>query len=151
MRTGASGASRSEDEALLEHLARRTGPERRDLAAVGRVPLFAGELAGLAPLLADAAVRRCSPNVVLFVGGEPAREFYVVLDGWVRLYRQTADGRESLIALFARGEAFAEAVRFLGGTFPVSAATADETRLLIIPAEPFRRALCRSTTSCASG
>ena len=48
------------------------------------------------------------------------------LDGWVRLYRQTADGRESLIALFARGEAFAEAVMFLGGKFPVSGATVEE-------------------------
>jgi hypothetical protein len=34
--------------------------------------------------------------------------------------RQTGDGRESVIALFARGVSFAEAVMFLGGRFPVS-------------------------------
>jgi CRP-like cAMP-binding protein len=149
MRTGASGASRSGDQALLERLARRIGLNARDLAVVGDVPLFAGlEIAGLAGLLAEAAVRRCSHNAVLFVEGEQARQFYIVLDGWVRLYRQTPDGRESLIALFARGESFAEAVMFLGSTFPVSAAAVDETRLLVIPAEPFRRALQSDNQLC---
>jgi CRP-like cAMP-binding protein len=50
---------------------------------------------------------------MLFVEGEPPSQFYVVLDGWVRPFRQTGDGRESVIALFARGESFAEAVMFL--------------------------------------
>jgi CRP-like cAMP-binding protein len=58
---------------------------------------------------------------MLFVEGEPPSQFHVVLDGWIRPFRQTGDGRESVIALFARGESFAEAVMFLGGKFPVSA------------------------------
>ena len=140
MHTGAGGASRVEDRARFERLARRVGLEDRDVAVIVRVPLFAGlEMNSLADLLAEASVRRFSRNALLFVEGEPAGQFYIVLDGWVRLYRQTADGRESVIALFARGESFAEAVMFLGGAFPVSGAVVDEARLLVIPAEPFRR------------
>ena len=37
-----------------------------------------------------------------------------------------ADGRESLIALFAQGEAFAEAVMFLGSRISVSGATVEK-------------------------
>jgi CRP-like cAMP-binding protein len=113
------------------------------------VPLFAGlDPGSLAALLAEASVRQFARTALLFAEGDPARQFYVVLDGWVQLYRQTADGRESVIALFARGESFAEAVMFLGGTFPVSGAVVDEARLLVIPAEPFRRALQTDNELC---
>jgi CRP-like cAMP-binding protein len=149
MHGGANDASRLEDQAKLERLARRAGLEDRDLAVIGRVPLFAGlEASSLAHVLADALVRRFPRNALLFVEGEPAGQFYVVLDGWVRLYRQTTDGRESVIALPARGESFAEAVMFLGGRFPVSAAAVDEARLLVIPARSFLRALQNDNELC---
>jgi CRP-like cAMP-binding protein len=149
MRTPSSGLSRVEDRTMLERLARRIGLEERDLEILGHVPLFAGlELGGLADLLAEASIRRFAHTAMLFVEGEPASQFYVVLDGWVRLFRQTDDGRESVIALFARGESFAEAVMFLGGKFPVSGSVVDEARLLIIPAEPFRRALRDNNELC---
>ena len=38
---------------------------------------------------------------------------------------------------------------FLGGKFPVSGATVEESRLLVIPAEPFRRALGGTTALCS--
>lgn len=149
MHGGAGGASRVEDQASFERLARRVGLEDRDLAVIARVPLFAGlDTSALAELLADALVRRFPRNALLFLEGEPAGQFYVVLDGWVRLYRQTPDGRESVIALFARGESFAEAVMFLGGRFPVSAAVVDEARLLVVPAKSFRRALRSDNELC---
>lgn len=149
MRGSVSGAARTEDQARLERLARRLGLEPRDLPVIARGPLFAGlEPGALAQLLADAVVRRFPRNALLFVEGEPAGQFYVVLDGWVRLYRQTPDGRESVIALFARGESFAEAVMFLGGRFPVNAAVVEEARLLVIPAKSFRRALRNDNELC---
>jgi CRP-like cAMP-binding protein len=149
MPTGPSGASRIEDRTRFEQLVRRLGLADRDVAVIARLPLFAGiEMSSLADLLAEASVRRLSRNTLLFLEGEPGDQFYVVLDGWVRLYRQTADGRESVIALFARGESFAEAVMFLGGAFPVSAAVIDEARLLVVPAASFRRELRNSTELC---
>ena len=113
------------------------------------MPLFAGlGPDSLAALLADASVRSYARNALLFTEGDTARQFYVVLDGWVQLFRQTPDGRESVIALFARGKSFAEAVMFLGGTFPVSGAVLDDARLLVVPAEPFRHALESDNELC---
>src|SRR5690606_6943809 len=143
------GASRIEGQTEFERLARRIGLEERDLPVVLHVPLFAGlETSSLAELLADAVVRRFPRNALLFVEGEPAGQVYLVLDGWVRLYRQTPDGRETVIALPARGETFAEAVMFLGGRYPVNAAVVDDARLLVIPAKSFRRALENDNELC---
>ncbi len=121
---------------------RRTGLSSADLELVRAVPLFA-ELApaSLVALLADARVREVGRGVTLFLQGDPADRFYVVLDGWVRLYRETPDGAEITIALFTRGESFAEAAMLGSGRFPVCGQAAEPSRLLVVPATSFLSAL----------
>jgi CRP/FNR family transcriptional regulator, dissimilatory nitrate respiration regulator len=118
------------------------GIEPADLELIRRTPLLGGlDQRALAELLEHAAVRRFENNAILFLQDEPATSFYVVLDGWVRLYRETAEGQESTIAILTRGESFAEATLFLGGTYPVTAAVVDRARLLMIRGQPFLRQL----------
>ena len=132
-------------------LLRRTGMEPADLALLRSVPLFTGlAAAALDSLLADARVREAARGTTLFLQGDPADRFYVVLDGWVRLYRETPDGAEVTIGLFARGESFAEAAMLGPGRFPVCGMVAEPARLLHVPASSFlgaldaNRALCRN-------
>ncbi len=67
----------------------------------------------------------------IFTQGDPSDAFFVVLEGWVKLYRLTPAGDESVMAVMPRGDSFAEAAVFLGGRYPVSAAAASSpTRLL---------------------
>lgn len=137
--------------AQIESLARRTGMTPEEVALVRAVPLFAGlPLASLATLLVEARVREHKRGALLFLQGDPADRFFVVLDGWVRLYRETAEGAEITIALFARGESFAEAAMLGPGRYPVSGVVAEPARLLHVPATSFLgaleadRALCRN-------
>ncbi|MFN3746957.1 MAG: Crp/Fnr family transcriptional regulator [Hyphomicrobiaceae bacterium] len=74
----------------------------------------------------------------LFHQGEPADAFFVVLDGWVKIYRTTPDGLEVVLHIFKRGETFAEAAMFLGGHYPASAETVSAARLLRIDGSAFR-------------
>ena len=109
-----------------------------DLPLLLELPLFAG----LAPdellsLLSDARVAVAPAASLLFLQGDPARHFYVVLEGWVKLFRTTAEGDEAIIAVIPQGQSFAEAAVFEEGSYPVSAAMVDDSRLLCIPAEPF--------------
>lgn len=114
------------------------GVAAEDEALLAALPLFAGVTAeSRRMLLAHAAVRCCKRHTVLFLQGEPARHFYVVLDGWTRLFRTAADGQETTVAVFARGDSFAEAASFAEGTYPVSAEAAEDARLLVVPAESF--------------
>jgi CRP-like cAMP-binding protein len=131
-------AAREQADALL----RRTGMTAEDLALVRVVPLFAGlPFAALAALLADGRVHEHPRGATLFLQGDRADRFYIVLEGWVRLYRETPDGAEITIALFARGESFAEAAMLGPGRFPVCGVAAEPSRLLHVPASSFLGAL----------
>lgn len=137
------------DPETLARFELATGIKRADLDLVARLPLFAGlDHRALMNLLSSASVRRAARGTLLFLQDEPASRFYVVLDGWVRLYRETAEGQESVIALFTRGESFAEAAIFQSSVFPVNAAVVDDARLLVVPAEPFVRHLRRDPELC---
>jgi CRP-like cAMP-binding protein len=77
-------------------------------------------------------------GAILFRQGEPATAFFVILSGWVKLYRITPDGIEVVLHVFTRGETFAEAVMFLGGRYPASAEAVTPARLLRIEGAVFR-------------
>ena len=119
---------------------RRTGITREDLEVLARLPLFAGLPRDIIRfLLADAWVQTFPRNTVLFLQDEPATRFYVIFEGWVKLFRSSEDGDESVIAVFTNGESFAEAAIFDSCNFPVSAMAVDESRLLVVPADTFVR------------
>jgi len=121
---------------------RRTGLTDGDIELLKRLPMFAGmETDVLRTLLAAAWVQSFPRNTTLFLQGDMASRFYVVLDGWAKLFRTSEDGDETVIGVFPRGESFAEAAIFDKATYPVTAATVEAARLLVIPAAPFIREL----------
>lgn len=78
---------------------------------------------------------------IIFSQGDPAEAFYVVLEGWVKLYRITPAGEEAVVGVFTRAESFAEPVFFLGGVYPASAEAASPLRLLRIDTARFNEAI----------
>ena len=88
-------------------------------------------------LLAGAVARRYERNAILFLKGEPATRFFVVLEGWIRLFRETPEGQESTIGVFGPGESVAEAAMFDSGDYPVSCNVVARARLLTVPAGNF--------------
>jgi CRP-like cAMP-binding protein len=128
---------------------RRTSLSEHDYRLVRSVPLFAGlaEPALLA-LLRDAVVRQLPRGGVLFLQGDPASRFFVVVEGWVRLIRSTPEGNEVTIALFGRGESLAEAAMLQLGKYPVTGLIAENSRLLIVSAESFLGRLKADSDLC---
>ncbi|MCG6656831.1 cyclic nucleotide-binding domain-containing protein [Halomonas campisalis] len=116
----------------------KTPLSRDALQAVRQVPLFTGLKDDTLALLTGGALERSyRRGTLLFSEGEPADRFYVVLDGWVKLFRESPDGNECMVGLFTRGESFAEAAMFDRLGFPVHAAVAEDARLLIFTADHF--------------
>lgn len=114
------------------------GLEDGDVPLLLELPLFSGlTREELLDLLSDARVAIAPAASLPFLQGDTARHFYVVLNGWVKLFRTTAEGDEAIIAVVPQGPSFAEAAVFEEGSYPVSAAMVDDSRLLCIPAEPF--------------
>lgn len=88
----------------------------------------------LASLVLDGSITNHARGEVLFMQGDPASAFFVVIEGWVKVYRMTAAGEEAIVGIFTRGQNFAEAAAFTAGHYPASGETVSETRILKIPA-----------------
>lgn len=85
--------------------------------------------------------KRFQKNEVLFVTGEEARGMYVIVEGAVRAYRVSLDGREQVIHVERAGATIAEVPVFDDGTYPSTAAAEEETVTLFIDKHDMRR-LC---------
>ena len=109
-----------------------------DLEIVRRAPLFAGlPDAVLGRLIDEARVVEHARGRLLFLRGEPADRFYLLLDGWVKVYRDTPEGEQTVLGVMKPGETVAEAAIFMQSEFPASAEVVENARLLEIPAHPF--------------
>jgi CRP/FNR family transcriptional regulator len=98
------------------------------VAALGRTPLFKELDAELLRALAARAIeRRFRKDELLFVAGDEARPLYVIVDGAVRAFRESAEGREQVIHVERAGATVAEVPVFDGGTFPSSVAAETDS------------------------
>lgn len=102
-----------------------------DLDLVAETPVFADlDRPTLALLLKDARIRNVCRGELLFTQGDEVTAFYVVLDGWMKIFRLTPSGEEAVVGVFTRGQSFAEAAAFTGGLYPASCEAATDGRLL---------------------
>ena len=113
--------------------------EPADWDIVRSTPLFSAMASQVRrTLVGNCTPRRYEKGTTLFLQGEPASAFFIILDGWVKIYRTTPDGFEVVVHVFKSGETFAEAAMFLGGRYPASAETVAPARLLKVDGEAFR-------------
>ncbi|SDK28758.1 Crp/Fnr family transcriptional regulator [Aliiruegeria lutimaris] len=69
----------------------------------------------------------------LFLQGELAHAVHIIVEGWVKLFRITQGGDETVVHVFSRGESFGEAVAFRGSDYPVSAEAVTACEIVEIP------------------
>ena len=112
------------------------------IGALRRTQIF-GELdePQLRALADRASERRLSQGEVLFVAGDEARGLYVVVEGAVRAFRESVDGREQVIHVERAGATIAELPVFDEGTYPSTVSAEEDSILLFIEKREVRR-LC---------
>ena len=113
------------------------------VAALGRTPLFRElDADSLRALAARAVERHFRKGELMFVAGEEARGLYCIVEGAVRAFRESADGREQVIHVERAGATVAEVPVFDDGVFPSSVAAEADSTLLFIDKRDVRN-LCR--------
>lgn len=118
---------------------------QHDLDIVRRTAIFNGlSDEGLGVLLAECAVQTFDRGEVLFLQGDPARFFFVVLEGWLKIYRLTPSGEEAVVGVFTAGQNFAEAAALVGGVFPASCEAVTEGRVLRVSSERLAEKIARA-------
>lgn len=121
---------------------RHTGITPEDMRRLGQVHLLSGLAHGdLCNLLGTSTVRRYPDHTTLFMQGDLADRFFVVMEGWIKLFRLSENGQEVVISVVSPGESFAEAAIFDSETFPVDAVAITDVRILVISAESLKQQL----------
>ena len=116
-----------------------------DVQIITRVPMFRGLKPGTVEhIVAPATVVMLRPREWLFRQGDPATAFFIVIDGWVKLYRITPSGDETVIHILTKGESFAEAVAFTGNRYPATAEAVTDARIARVPADHIVRCIRES-------
>ncbi len=109
------------------------------------LPFFEGlPEADVERLLAAAETKDYPKHKILLVQDDPANRFFIILSGWIKIFRTSEQGEEAVIALLTRGDVFGEAAIFDGSIYPFSAEVAENAHLLEIPAGALKRITMKS-------
>jgi CRP/FNR family transcriptional regulator, dissimilatory nitrate respiration regulator len=108
------------------------------------IPFFEG-LSGSqqADMLAMGVSRRVEKGQTIFLDGDQATGFYIVLTGKVKIYKLAPEGKEQILHIFGPGEPFGEVPTFANAVFPAHAEAIEKTQLLFFPRESFIRQIRR--------
>lgn len=108
--------------------------------------------------LSDVELQRVSAHALrqsldegqwLFSQGDPAKRFYLVQSGQIRLFRLSPEGAEKVIEIVSPGQTFAEALMFLNAPrYPVCAAALGPSEVIAIDARDFAAMLRESVDTC---
>lgn len=103
------------------------------------LPLFKGLSDWtLADLFRNASIGSYKKGKLLFLEGELPNRLYIILDGWVKLYKGNSSGEETIVQMLTSGDMIAESAVFLNAPYPISAQVAKEAQILTLPASTIR-------------
>ena len=78
--------------------------------------------------------RSIGRGTTIFLQGEPAHSVYIVLEGWVKLFRISQNGAEAVVGVFTKGRSFGEAGAFQNDVYPVTAEAVTDCRVMPVRA-----------------
>ena len=103
-----------------------------------QVPLFQGLVGEQYDELAEiVVVRKYGRGETIFSEGDEGNGFFVVIDGQIKIFKLSLDGKEQILHIFGAGEPFAEAAVFSGSAYPAHALALQESRAFFIPRAAF--------------
>jgi CRP-like cAMP-binding protein len=103
----------------------------KDIKTIRQTPMLGGlSPEAIANLLRDATVTHHEQGYVMFSQGDPADAFFIVLQGWIKVYRLSSSGAEAVVGIFTRGQSFAEAAAISGGAYPAYGEAVTDVRVV---------------------
>jgi CRP-like cAMP-binding protein len=100
--------------------------------------LFAGlddsELNNVASIV---ELKKVDKSRILFFEGDEAHGFYLLLEGRVKIYKSSPDGKEQILHIISSGQIFAEAAIFHGNRFPANCMAVDDSLVAFFPKDEF--------------
>ena len=108
------------------------------LNIISAIPLFNGLPDEQVSALRDIAVeKQFNKGQTIFSEGDQTKGFFVVVDGRVKIYKMSSEGKEQILHIFETGQSFGEVTVFTGQQMPANAQTLAKTSLLLFPRHAF--------------
>jgi CRP/FNR family transcriptional regulator len=105
---------------------------------IAHIPLFSGLSEDQLNQVEQIAVHKyLSKGEVIFSEGDEGNGFFVVVDGSVKVFKVSTEGKEQILHIFGPGEPFGEVPVFSGQSFPASAEAIAKSRLLFFARPAF--------------
>lgn len=84
-----------------------------------------------------AVEKKIKKGDTVFFEGENANGFYLVLEGVIKVFKVSSDGKEQILHILGPGEPFGEVPVFSGQRFPANAEPIIQSRLLFFARKDF--------------
>ncbi|GJL98357.1 MAG: hypothetical protein DHS20C07_00370 [Methyloligella sp.] len=106
---------------------------------IDSLQIFSGlSRTSLQSLFQHAQVREFNKGKLLFLEGEQANRLYIILKGWIKLFKGTSSGDEAILQMLSAGDTIMETAVYLNLKFPVSAQVSEDATILSLPAPVIR-------------
>jgi CRP/FNR family transcriptional regulator len=110
----------------------------KTIDVIARIPLFSGLSRGqLAELQGIVLEKNFGKGELIFSEGDEGDGFYVILQGRVKVFKVSPDGKEHILHIFTPGQTFGEVPVFAGEQFPANAEALQDSRALFFPRSTF--------------
>lgn len=105
---------------------------------ISDIPLFSGLPEDQLRSIKQIAVeKKVNKGETIFSEGDEGKGFYVALEGRVKIYKVSAEGKEQILHIFGQGQPFGEVPVFAGQKFPANAQAISKARVLFFPRSAF--------------
>ena len=109
-------------------------PHYKSLAFLQGLPPFAHlPDAEIERFVEAAQLRNYQKGKLLYLEGHRAESFYVICNGWVKLFRTTEEGEEVILAMLTKNSVIGENAIFEHGLFTSTAQVAETAQILSLP------------------
>ena len=108
------------------------------LNIISAIPLFNGLPADQLSAIRQIAVeKKFNKGQTIFSEEDETKGLFVVVDGRVKIYKVSSEGKEQILHIIEAGQSFGEVTVFTGQQMPANAQTLAKSRLLLFPRSAF--------------
>jgi len=108
------------------------------LNIISAIPLFNGLPADQLSAIQQIAVeKQFNKGQTIFSEEDETKGLFVVVDGRVKIYKVSSEGKEQILHIIEAGQSFGEVTIFTGQQMPANAQTLAKSRLLLFPRSAF--------------
>jgi len=102
----------------------------------------------LEQIISICKVHTYKKNETIFYDGDNYKGFYILLNGSIKIYKLSYDGKELILHLIKPSESFSDVPLFEGGGYPVNAQAIADSVLVFVPQKEFIQLIKNNSTLC---